>query len=109
MLAELKSAALEEHTSSLVEMIEDHDGDNRLLAMQLICKLKPATIEPHASKVVARLEDSDSDVRLTAMRVLSRLEPSALVQHAADVVQKLVVQTLNHEHELELVDQLHAR
>ena len=44
-------------------------------------------------------------VRLTAMRCLSRLEPSALVQHAADVVQKLVVQTLNHEHELELVDQ----
>jgi len=106
-LAELRAAALEEHTAALAAMLDDYDGDNRLLAMQLLCKLKPASIEPHASKVVERLEDADSDVRLTAMRVLSRLEPSALVQHAADVVQKLVVQTLNHEHELELVDQSH--
>ena len=33
--------------------------------------------------------------------MLSRLEPAALVQHAATVVQRLVVQTLSHDHELD--------
>ena len=82
-------------------MLYDSDGDVRLMAMLLLCKLRPSDIEAHAAHVVAHLEDADSDVRLTAMRVLSRLEPAALVEHAADVVQKLVVQTLNRDHELE--------
>jgi HEAT repeat protein len=101
-LGELRATALAEMCVTIVSMLRDPDGDNRLLACQLLCKLKPTSIEAHAAEVVVCLEDDDQDVRLTAMRVLSRLEPSALVQHAADVVQKLVVQTLRGEHAQEL-------
>ena len=96
-LAELKqgSTVLVEHADAIVGALDDNDADNRLMAMNLLCKLPVADLEPHAHHVVAHLEDGDADVRLTAMRVLSRLEPSALVAHAGAVVQKLVLQTLD--------------
>ena len=72
-LGELKPASLAEHVEAVVGRLDDHDGDNRLVAMQLLCKLKPSAIEAHASVIVKRLEDTDSDVRLTAMRALARL------------------------------------